>query len=167
VAWASSLLAGIVSHREKRNIKAIEHYNPARLDKELMRKLFKEYGESDVAERVDRLDDGLDLLSYGPELPWEVDLFAESLVNGTEDFLNTFANRFYFGCEADDPMNALAFASELNTGNVTLPAIFASDIGHWDVPDIRGVVPEAYSSSNTATSMKINSGTSCSTIRSG
>jgi hypothetical protein len=55
-----------------------------------------------------------------------------------------FAHRFFYGCEADDPMNALAFASDLNPGGVTLPAIFASDVGHWDVPDLRGVVPEAY-----------------------
>jgi hypothetical protein len=41
-------------------------------------------------------------------------------------------------------MNALAFATDLNPGGVRLPAIFASDVGHWDVPDLRGVLPEAY-----------------------
>ena len=29
-------------------------------------------------------------------------------------------------------------------GGAVLPAIFSSDIGHWDVPDMRGVVPEAF-----------------------
>jgi hypothetical protein len=71
-------------------------------------------------------------------------MFGESLLTGVDDLLDMFANRFFFGCEADDPMNALAFASDLNPGGVTLPAIFASDVGHWDVPDLRGVVPEAY-----------------------
>jgi hypothetical protein len=55
-----------------------------------------------------------------------------------------FTERFFFGCEADDPMNALAFASHLNPGGATLPAIFSSDIGHWDVRDMREVLPEAY-----------------------
>ena len=55
-----------------------------------------------------------------------------------------FSQRFFYGCEADDPMNALAFATDLNPGGVRLPAVFASDVGHWDVPDLRGVLPEAY-----------------------
>ena len=29
-------------------------------------------------------------------------------------------------------------------GGVRLNAIFASDIGHWDVPDMREVLPEAW-----------------------
>jgi hypothetical protein len=41
-------------------------------------------------------------------------------------------------------MNALAFASALNPGGATLPAVFSSDVGHWDVPDMRRVVPEAF-----------------------
>jgi hypothetical protein len=84
------------------------------------------------------------MLSDPDELPADVDQFAESLITGVDDLLDVFANRFFYGCEADDPMNVLAFASDLNPGGVTLPAIFASDVGHWDVPDLRGVVPEAY-----------------------
>jgi hypothetical protein len=41
-------------------------------------------------------------------------------------------------------MNVLAFSASLNPGEVTLPAVFASDVGHWDVRDMREVVPEAY-----------------------
>jgi hypothetical protein len=71
-------------------------------------------------------------------------MFGDSLLTGVEELYDIFANRFFFGCEADDPMNVLAFASHLNAGSTTLPAIFASDIGHWDVRDMRDVVPEAY-----------------------
>jgi hypothetical protein len=49
---------------------------------------------------------------------------------------------FYFGCEADDPMNARAFQG--NPYDARLRAVFSSDIGHWDVPDMREVVEEAY-----------------------
>jgi len=144
VAWAAALLAGIVGHWEKRNIEAIQHYNPANLDMDLLRQLFDEYGAASITERMDRLADGLCGLSDPDELPQDVDQFADSLLTGVDDLFDMFAHRFYFGCEADDPMNVLAFASNLNPGGVTLPAIFASDVGHWDVPDMRGVVPEAY-----------------------
>jgi hypothetical protein len=84
------------------------------------------------------------MLSDPDELPQDVDQFGESLLTGVEDLIKIFSTRFFYGCEADDPMNALAFASHLNPGGAVLPAIFSSDIGHWDVPDMRGVVPEAF-----------------------
>ena len=52
--------------------------------------------------------------------------------------------RFYFGCEADDPVNAWAFNAKGNPMGARLNAIFSSDIGHFDVPDMTEVVPEAY-----------------------
>ena len=52
--------------------------------------------------------------------------------------------RVYFGCEADDPVNAWAFNKKANPMGARLNAIFSSDIGHFDVPDMTEVVPEAY-----------------------
>ena len=144
VAWAAALLAGIVSHYEKRNPEAIAQYDPANLDRDLLARLFSEYAHGAVAERRDRLDDALVMLSDPDELPQDVDLFGESGLTGIDDLFDMFTNRFFFGCEADDPMNALAFWTSLNPGHVQLPALFASDVGHWDVRDMRDVVPEAY-----------------------
>jgi hypothetical protein len=59
------------------------------------------------------------------------------------DIVDVFTRRYSYGCEADDPMTALAFARTLHHGRA-LPAVFASDIGHWDVPDDREVLPEAW-----------------------
>ena len=56
----------------------------------------------------------------------------------------SFAEQLYFGCEADDPVNAWAFDTRVNPHGLALNAIFGSDIGHWDVPDMREVVPESY-----------------------
>ena len=50
----------------------------------------------------------------------------------------------YFGCEADDPINAWAFNRRANPLRARLNALFSSDIGHFDVPDMTEVVPEAY-----------------------
>jgi hypothetical protein len=41
-------------------------------------------------------------------------------------------------------MNAWAFDTKRNPFGAKLGALFSSDIGHWDVPDMREVVEEAY-----------------------
>ena len=41
-------------------------------------------------------------------------------------------------------MNALAFNTQLLPHGARLNAVFASDIGHWDVTDIAGVVTESF-----------------------
>ncbi len=71
-------------------------------------------------------------------------VFPESGIRGPDDIEEIFTRRFYFGCEADDPMNALAFSKQINPRGAELQAVFASDIGHWDVPDFRDVLPEAW-----------------------
>src|SRR4029079_12324754 len=55
-----------------------------------------------------------------------------------------FGPRFSCGGEADDPVNVWAFNSKANPLGARLNAIFSSDIGHFDVPDMTGVLPEAY-----------------------
>ena len=41
-------------------------------------------------------------------------------------------------------MNAMANDVAVNPYGARLKGVFASDIGHWDVPDFREVLPEAY-----------------------
>ena len=64
--------------------------------------------------------------------------------NKVEDIRDLFEPHFYFGCEADDPMTAVAFNTQLNPLGARLRAFFSSDIGHWDVPDARKVLEESY-----------------------
>ena len=73
-----------------------------------------------------------------------IDEFAESRITSREQVRDIFTKQFFFGCEADDPMAAIAFNTKLNPMGARLPAIFASDIGHWDVPDFREVLHEAW-----------------------
>jgi hypothetical protein len=73
-----------------------------------------------------------------------IDEFAATGLGSTEDIAELFTRNFYFGCEADDRMNALAFDTRLNAFGAKLKAIFSSDIGHWDVPDIAEVLEEAW-----------------------
>ena len=59
-----------------------------------------------------------------------------------QDWLDLYAKPYYFGCEADDRMNAVAFGKSMPFG-ARINAIFSSDIGHFDVPDMRDPLPEA------------------------
>ena len=55
-----------------------------------------------------------------------------------------FVERFYFGCEGDDPVMPAAFDVRRNPGRTRLQAVFGSDIGHWDVPLMDEVLEEVY-----------------------
>ncbi|GMU79419.1 MAG: hypothetical protein AMXMBFR46_22110 [Acidimicrobiia bacterium] len=144
VAWAATLYADICSHWAKRNRDAIAHYDPRNLDRALLARLVREHGPPSFVERLDRLDETLGFLSDPDEDPSTIDEFATSGIAGPDDVSRIFTEQYFFGCEADDPMNALAFDRARNPGRARLSAVFASDIGHWDVPDFRGVLGEAW-----------------------
>ncbi len=74
----------------------------------------------------------------------DVDDYYRCKIAKKEDIRDLFVPRFYFGCEADDPVNAWAFNKKSNPMGARLNALFSSDIGHFDVPDMTEVVPEAY-----------------------
>jgi predicted TIM-barrel fold metal-dependent hydrolase len=143
VNWACSLYADLIGHWEKRNQEHIQNYNPAHLDRAMLEDLFKRYGSESVVNRLDRLDETLYLLSDPEEDPATIDEFAQAGISRPEDIRDIFTDRFHFGCEADDPLNASAFSTRLPL-QARLKAVFSSDIGHWDVPDMTQVLPEAY-----------------------
>jgi predicted TIM-barrel fold metal-dependent hydrolase len=144
VGWACSLYSDLLGHWEKRNRSHIAHYDPANLDRALLEELFRRHASEDVLERLDRLDESLHMLSEPDEDRAGIDEFARCEISGAEDIRDVFTGRFHFGCEADDPMNAAAFATRTNPLGARLRAIFSSDIGHWDVPDMTEVLPEAW-----------------------
>jgi predicted TIM-barrel fold metal-dependent hydrolase len=144
VAWGANLYSDILGHFEKRNLQTIANYDPANLDRAALERLMREFAPKQVAERADRLDYALAMLSDPDEDRGGIDEFAASGIRGARDVEDVFARQFFFGCEADDPMNAIAFDPELHPGGLRLRAVFASDIGHWDVPDCREVLPEAW-----------------------
>ena len=73
----------------------------------------------------------------------ELDDFSACKITRKEDWVELFAKPYYFGCEADDRTNATAFGRG-NPFGAKLNAIYSSDIGHFDVIDIRDPLPEAY-----------------------
>ncbi len=143
VGWACSLYADLIGHWEKRNREGLENTNPAQLDQRLLLSLAEKYGSPRVADAV-RRGDGLDDNGNGTGGVEDLDDFSRCKITRKEDIRDLFVPRFYFGCEADDPVNAWAFNGRANPMGARLNALFSSDIGHMDVPDMTEVLPEAY-----------------------
>ena len=143
VGWACSLYADLVGHWEKRNSQALENTNPARLDQAGILALVEKYGKPAVVEAV-RRGEGLDDNGNGTGGVEDLDDYFRCKITRKEDIRDLFVPRFYFGCEADDPINAWAFNRRANPMGARLNALFSSDIGHFDVPDMGEVVPEAH-----------------------
>ncbi len=142
VGWACNLYADIVGHWEKRNGEEIQNTNPANLDIDLMMELIDRYRDEKLNGTPEDLRSAL--TGERQVTPEVLDDFAACRIEKAEDIRDLFVPSFYFGCEADDPMNVWAFSSKVNPFGARLQPLFSSDIGHWDVPDMKEVVAEAY-----------------------
>lgn len=128
---------GLMSTWHKRGGPAIAGLNPDNVDNDLLYKL--------LTERDPRLS------RYAPEqLKWigsmkePRDDFAATSVSSAEDVRDLFCTPFYWGCEADDPLVGLAFDDRITPLRARVPAFFASDLGHWDVPAFDEPLEDAY-----------------------
>jgi hypothetical protein len=141
--WACGLYADLQGHWEKRNRHAIGELDPRRIDAVQLRALFERYAEPAYRGRLDTLlgTIGLHVTEEPPEL---VDEFARCDIDSSAALRELFVPRFFFGCEADDPLWTAAFDARRNPLGARLGALFSSDIGHWDVPDMARVLEEAW-----------------------
>jgi predicted TIM-barrel fold metal-dependent hydrolase len=143
VGWACQLFGDLIEHWERRNAKAMERMDPRRLDRALLTKLVEQYGDAEMAAVLHTRDGWPDLdpgLTGGVA---DIDDFSACKISRKQDWIDLFATPFYFGCEADDRTNAWAFGKGNPFGS-KLNAIYSSDIGHFDVVDMRDPLPEAY-----------------------
>jgi predicted TIM-barrel fold metal-dependent hydrolase len=143
VGWGSQLFGDLIEHWERRNAKALENMRPDKLDRNLLMSLVEKYGYKEHAAALKERDGWPD-----PELHLtggvaDLDDFAACKITRKQDWVDLYATPYYFGCEADDRMNAVAFGKG-NPFGAQLNAIYSSDIGHFDVIDMRDPLPEAY-----------------------
>jgi predicted TIM-barrel fold metal-dependent hydrolase len=145
VGWACMLYSDLIGHWNKRNPVALADIDPANLDREALIKLFRQYGTKGAAEQAERLrHEPVEPSPRTADPAASLDDFGPCGIEHPEDIRQLFVPRFYFGCEADDPANAWAFNARANPFQARLGAVFGSDIGHFDVPDMTQVLPEAY-----------------------
>ena len=144
VGWGCQLFGDLIEHWERKGAPALKRMEPDRLDRKLLMKLVQDHGYADIAQALQARDgwpdpDGMHLTGNRTEL----DDFAACKITRKEDWVELYAKPYYFGCEADDRMNATAFGKG-NPFGARLNAIYSSDIGHFDVIDFRDPLPEAY-----------------------
>jgi hypothetical protein len=72
-----------------------------------------------------------------------LDDFAAAGIEQLEDIKTRWVDSFYFGSESDDRTVAHAFNDKANPLGVKINAIYSSDVGHWDVPDLTEVLAES------------------------
>jgi len=144
VGWAAQLYNDLFEFWEKRNEKYLRDVmDPAKLDLDLMVEMFGKYGTPYLtAERIKANPSLGSSSTAGSDLP--LDDFAACKITSKQDLHDLFVPNFYFGCEADDRMNKVAFDTKLNHLGAKLKAIFSSDIGHWDVIDMTHVLEEVW-----------------------
>jgi predicted TIM-barrel fold metal-dependent hydrolase len=142
VGWARSLLWDLIGHWEKRNINEVTKYDPRAVDREQLSELYRRHGGKLFRDSVA----GREAAQFGTNLedPATIDEFAACAIASKQDVVDRFVPNFYFGCEADDPVTAAAFDAQRNPFQARLNAVFGSDIGHFDVPDMSEIASEAY-----------------------
>ncbi|MYE11638.1 MAG: amidohydrolase family protein [Gammaproteobacteria bacterium] len=145
VGFACLLYADLIGHWAIRNRDALSFTDPANLDMELLGELATEYADERFQAAI---AEGRGVgTRNGPATTGhleELDDYAACRIEAATDFLDLFVRPFYFGCEADDPTNAWAFNREFNPCGAEIKTLFGSDIGHFDVQEMAGVLPEAY-----------------------
>jgi predicted TIM-barrel fold metal-dependent hydrolase len=154
-AWACSLYSDLFEHWEKRNVHAVEDYDPRKLDKDRLVAAVREHGGERYARLLDRpleqCCEALFLLAgWVPEAGWEprdpalLDEFARCPIQRKQDIRDHFVDNFFFGCEAEDPSVGWALDGKSLPYGAKLNVVFGSDIGHWDVTDMTTVLAEAH-----------------------
>ena len=141
VGWAVNLYGDLLGHWERRSAGRIDAYDPANLDQDLFLGLLEEYGD----ERVQGHLGGMrDIFTRAQPTVDQTDNFSAVPMNDPREMLDLFVAPFWFGCEADDPMNPHAFNRAANPFGAAMQAVLGSDNAHWDVTDMNKVLGEAY-----------------------
>lgn len=149
--WGAHVFTHLLDRWDKRNRDAVQNYNPAHVDLELLEDLFKRYGQDFIKGRTldkstllrDSL--GISALPHSREPNEdEIDDFALAGIETPEDIKTRWVDNFYFGSESDDRTVAAAFNNKLNPLGAKINAIWSSDIGHWDVPDLTEPLAESW-----------------------
>ena len=144
VSTGARLYADLIARWHKRNPEAIENYNPANLNPELLLDLCQKYGGKVTEGRLQHLSNASGATINTRAAPDIKNDFHRTGIEKAEDIRDLFIPHFYFGCEADDPMNATGFNTKANPFGEQVRSVYSSDIGHWDVPDMTEVTEEAY-----------------------
>lgn len=144
VGWAVNLYCALYERWHKRSLRSLDNVNPANLDVEMYRELCREYGGGFTADRLGGNLTLSELEGGGGGDPSEWDEWRHCGIERAKDVYDLFVPHFFFGCEGDDRVTSWAFDGKRNPLGARLNAIYGSDLGHYDLMDMRDAAVEAY-----------------------
>ncbi|AKJ29395.1 amidohydrolase family protein [Caldimonas brevitalea] len=150
-AWGANVYIHLIDRFEKRSLAGLKNYDPAELDRELLVELFRRHGASLTKQReLDPEQLVRDTLgaAYASDARQpqglELEDFAAAGIEKPEDIRERWVDSFFFGSESDDRTIAAAFNDKANPLGAKINAIYSSDVGHWDVPDLTDALAESW-----------------------
>ena len=145
VSWACQMVGDMIEHWEKRRRAGLQYPNTTNVAE--LKQLIQRHGDARLKAHAGAIMDSLD--AFRPERSLEelatpkhvVDDFEAAGIHSKADVRAVFTRNFFFGCEADDRATMWAFDPRMG---VRLRPVFSSDFTHFDVPDFKEVIPEAF-----------------------
>jgi len=128
----------LVANWQKRGGAAIAALDPKNIDTQVLAELLVESDPELARYSTDQL------VGAQGRMTRVRDDYAAAQIASIEDIRDRFCTNFYWGCEADDPMVGVAFDRRITPLDALVPAFFASDLGHWDVPEFEDPLAEAH-----------------------
>ena len=142
VAYAVILLANLIGGYEKRNYAAmLEHLKPTNIDTGKLVGLIEQYGYGAIKAKGEEAIASLQLQELADRETECLDDYEQTGAGSKGALIDAFVKNFYYGCEADDATTSWAFDGKMPG---RLKAMLGTDIGHWDVTEFAGAVPEAW-----------------------
>lgn len=149
--WGAHVYIHLVDRFSKRSLKGLQNYNPDLTNADELFELFERYGKeitkghSLSKEELTKSVLGSSFTRHSRQpVGSELEDFGAAGIETIEDIRDRWVNNFFFGSESDDRTIATAFNDKANPLNVKINAIYSSDVGHWDVPDLTAPLAESW-----------------------
>jgi predicted TIM-barrel fold metal-dependent hydrolase len=149
--WGAHVYIHLVDRFSKRSLQGLQNYNPELTNADGLFELFERYGgeitnghslsKAELVESV--LGSSFNRYSRQPSAS-ELEDFAAADIQTIEDIRDRWVNSFFFGSESDDRTIGAAFNTKANPLGAKINAIYSSDVGHWDVPDLTAPLAESW-----------------------
>lgn len=149
--WGAHVYIHLVDRFLKRNLEGLKNYDPTEANADELLDIFEKYGQeltkgrSFTKEELLQTVLGSSFLRHSRSpVGDELEDFGKAGIEKIEDIRDRWVDNFYFGSESDDRTIAAAFNDKANPLGVKINAIYSSDVGHWDVPDLTQPLAESW-----------------------
>ncbi|MCM2453609.1 amidohydrolase family protein [Agrobacterium vitis] len=151
LGYATILLSDLISSWQRRGKHVVSMLDPARIDLDALFLLYQTHAPDRVkakltdAEALAPFIWGVNASGQGPaSAQTMLDEFAFVDPASEQEICDLFLPNFYFGVEGCDVSVSHGFNTVLNPNGAELKCFWATDAGHWDVPDLTTILDETW-----------------------